>query len=103
MSHVASTDAAPAAAPPPVVGGRYAPILGLRRNAVEYAESMWRQHGDLVHMVVGPPGASRDVWWVHHPDGAARVLSGSSWRAYAKRDQVHDEIVRWLGDRKSVV
>ena len=58
---------------------------------------MWRQHGDLVHMVVGPPGASRDVWWVHHPDGAARVLSGSSWRAYAKRDQVHDEIVRWLG------
>jgi cytochrome P450 len=97
MTHVASTDAAPAAAPPPVVGGRYAPILGLRRNAVEYAESMWRQHGDLVHMVVGPPGASRDVWWVHHPDGAARVLSGSSWRAYAKRDQVHDEIVRWLG------
>ena len=97
MTHVASTDAAPAAAPPPVVGGRYAPILGLRRNAVEYAETMWRQHGDLVHMVVGPPGASRDVWWVHHPDGAARVLSGSSWRAYAKRDQVHDEIVRWLG------
>ncbi len=97
MTHVASPDAAPAAAPPPVVGGRYAPILGLRRNAVEYAEGMWRQHGDLVHMVVGPPGASRDVWWVHHPDGAARVLSGSSWRAYAKRDQVHDEIVRWLG------
>ena len=97
MTHVASPDAAPAAAPPPVVGGRYAPILGLRRNAVDYAEGMWRQHGDLVHMVVGPPGASRDVWWVHHPDGAARVLSGSSWRAYAKRDQVHDEIVRWLG------
>src|SRR6478752_7420940 len=61
------------------------------------AESMWRRHGDLVHMVVGPPGASRDVWWLHHPDGAARVLSGSSWRAYAKRDQVHDEIARWLG------
>ena len=71
--------------------------MGLRRNAVDYAESMWRRHGDLVHMVVGPPGASRDVWWVHHPDGAARVLSGSSWRAYAKRDQVHDEIARWLG------
>ena len=96
MTHVATPEAVPAA-PPPVVGGRYAPILGLRRNAVDYAEGMWRQHGDLVHMVVGPPGASRDVWWVHHPDGAARVLSGSSWRAYAKRDQVHDEIVRWLG------
>ena len=71
--------------------------MGLRRNAVDYAESMWRRHGDLVHMVVGPPGSSRDVWWLHHPDGAARVLSGSSWRAYAKHDQVHDEIGRWLG------
>ncbi len=96
---VASTDAPTAHSPepPPVVGGRFAPIMGLRRNAVDYAESMWRRHGDLVHMVVGPPGASRDVWWLHHPDGAARVLSGSSWRAYAKRDQVHDEIARWLG------
>src|SRR6478735_2382929 len=89
---VASTDAPTAHSPepPPVVGGRFAPIRGLRRNAVDYAESMWRRHGDLVHMVVGPPGASRDVWWLHHPDGAARVLSGSSWRAYAKRDQVPD-------------
>ena len=76
---------APPPPPPPVVGGRFAPIMGLRRNAVDYAESMWRRHGDLVHMVVGPPGSSRDVWWVHHPDGAARVLSGSSWRAYSKQ------------------
>src|SRR6478752_7984075 len=99
MTPVASPDApaTPAAEPPPVVGGRFGPIMGLRRNAVDYAESMWRRHGDLVHMTVGPPGTSRDVWWVHHPDGAARVLSGSSWRAYAKRDQVHDEIARWLG------
>ncbi|HYN67864.1 MAG TPA: cytochrome P450 [Ornithinibacter sp.] len=97
MTPVTRTDGGPAPAPPPVVGGRYAPILGLRRNAVEFAESSWRRHGDLVRMVVGPPGASRDVWWVHHPDGAARVLSGSSWRAYSKQDRVHDEIVRWLG------
>ena len=99
MTPVASPDApaGPAAEPPPVVGGRFAPIMGLRRNAVDYAESMWRRHGDLVHMTVGPPGTSRDVWWVHHPDGAARVLSGSSWRAYSKRDQVHDEMARWLG------
>ena len=97
MTPAAGTDAPPLADPPPVVGGRFAPIMGLRRNAVDYAESMWRRHGDLVHMVVGPPGSSRDVWWVHHPDGAARVLSGSSWRAYSKQDQVHDEIARWLG------
>ncbi len=97
MTPAASTQAPPTAPAPPVVGGRFAPILGLRRNAVDYAESMWRRHGDLVHMTVGPPGSSRDVWWVHHPDGAARVLSGSSWRAYSKQDQVHDEIARWLG------
>ena len=83
--------------PPPVVGGRFAPIMGMRRNVVDYAESMWRRHGDLVHMVLGPPGPSREVWRLHHPDGAARVLSGSSWRAFAKHDQVYDEIARWLG------
>ena len=97
MTRVVSHAPPSLADPPPVVGGRFGPILGLRRNAVEYAESMWRRHGDLVHMLVGPPGSSRDVWWVHHPDGAARVLSGSSWRAYSKKDQVHDEIARWLG------
>ena len=97
MTPAASAQAPAAAPPPPVVGGRFAPIMGLRRNAVDYAETMWRRHGDLVHMTLGPPGSSRDVWWVHHPDGAARVLSGSSWRAYSKQDQVHDEIARWLG------
>ncbi|HET9020673.1 MAG TPA: cytochrome P450 [Ornithinibacter sp.] len=96
MTSVASTDV-PSAAGPPVVEGRFGPVKGLRRNAVEYAETTWRRHGDLVRMVVGPPGMDRDVWWVHHPDAAARVLSASSFRAYAKRDQVHEEIVTWLG------
>lgn len=85
------------ASPPPVVGGRLRPVLGLRRNAVEYAESTWREHGDVVRMVIGPPRLDREVWWLHHPDAAARVLSGSSWRSYAKRDQVHREITTWLG------
>ena len=96
MTSVASTKV-PSAGGPPVVEGRFGPVKGLRRNAVEYAETTWRRHGDLVRMVVGPPGMDRDVWWVHHPDAAARVLSASSFRAYAKRDQVHEEIVAWLG------
>jgi len=95
MTHAAA--APPVAGPLPAVGGLFAPIMGLRRNAVDYAETIWRRHGDLVHLVVGPPGSSRDMYWVHHPDGAARVLSGSSWQVYSKRDRVHDEIVRWLG------
>lgn len=97
MAALASPPAPNAPSPPPVVGGRLRPVLGLRRNAVEYAESTWREHGDVVRMVIGPPGMDREVWWLHHPDAAARVLSGSSWRAYTKRDQVHDEITRWLG------
>ena len=97
MATAPSTSVPPPPAPPPVVGGRLRPVLGLRRNAVEYAESTWREHGDLVRMVVGPPGLDREVWWVHHPDAAARVLSGTSWRAYTKRDQVHEEIATWLG------
>ena len=46
----------PAPHPPPVVGGRFAPIMGLRRNAVEYAESMWRGTATSCTCVVGPPG-----------------------------------------------
>ena len=97
MAAVVSVPGTPVPTPPPVVGGRLRPVLGLRRNAVEYAEQTWRRHGDVARMVIGPPGLDREVWWVHHPDAAARVLSGSSWRAYAKRDQVHHEIARWLG------
>jgi cytochrome P450 len=87
----------PPSGAPPVVGGRYRPVVGLRRNAIEYAESTWREHGDVVPMVIGPPGMDRRVWWVHHPDAAARVFSGSSWRTYTKSDQVHHELSTWLG------
>lgn len=83
--------------PLPVVGGRYAPALGFRRNGVEYAASMWQAHGDIVRHVIGPPGKNREMWLVHHPDGATRLLSASTSHAYAKRDQVHDEITTWLG------
>ncbi|GAA4401928.1 cytochrome P450 [Ornithinibacter aureus] len=81
----------------PITGGRLRPALALRRNPVEFAESTWREHGDIVRMVLGPRGADREVWWLHHPDAAARVLSGSSWRTYAKRDRVYEEIAYWLG------
>ena len=51
----------------------------------------------MVRMVVGPRGLDREMWWLHHPDAAAKVLSGASWRSFAKRDQVYDEIATWLG------
>ena len=73
------------------------PVLGLRRNAVDYAERMWRgarrprAHGPR------PAGARPRRLVAAPPRRAARVLSGSSWRAFAKQDQVYDEIGRWLG------
>jgi cytochrome P450 len=69
----------------------------MRRNMIGYAEGMWRAHGDVVRTVLGPPRLDREIWMLHHPDAAARVLSGSSWRAFAKQDPVYEEIGFWLG------
>ena len=82
---------------PPTVEGRLRPALALRRNVVEFAQRSWQEHGDVVRMVVGPRGLDREMWWLHHPDAAAKVLSGASWRSFAKRGQVYDEIATWLG------
>jgi cytochrome P450 len=71
--------------------------MEMRRNMVGYAEGMWRAHGDVVRIVLGPPRMDREIWMLHHPDAAARVLSGSSWRAFAKQDPVYEEIGFWLG------
>ncbi|MFQ6172927.1 cytochrome P450 [Oryzobacter sp. R7] len=82
---------------PPVVGGRLRPVLEMRRNMVGYAEGMWRAHGDVVRTVLGPPRLDREIWMLHHPEAAARVLSGSSFQAFAKQDPVYEEVGRWLG------
>ena len=82
---------------PPVVGGRYLPVLEMRRGMIAHNERMWRAHGDLVRHVLGPPGFDREIWMLHHPDAAARVLSGSSWRAFAKQDPAYEEVGTWLG------
>lgn len=83
---------------PPRVPGRFRPVLDLRRNVVEANERNWREYGDVVRMVIGPPGADREFWMVNHPDAAARVLGGSTWRSYSKGGPVYDEVRYWLGD-----
>ncbi|NHA69824.1 cytochrome P450 [Phycicoccus flavus] len=84
-------------APLPVVGGRYRPVLAMRRNLVGYVEDVWRRRGDVVRTVLGPPGFDREVWLLGHPDAAARVLSGSSAASFVKRDPVYTETGYWLG------
>ncbi|MGL5864732.1 MAG: cytochrome P450 [Dermatophilaceae bacterium] len=81
----------------PAVGGRFRPILAMRRNLVEFAEHTWRAHGDVVRTVLGPPGLDREMWLLHHPDAAARVLSGSSWRSFTKEDPGYTEVGHWFG------
>ena len=97
VTSLARTTASARPGLPPVVGGRFRPVLELRRNMVAHNERMWRAHGDLVRHVLGPPGADREIWMLHHPDAAARVLSGSSWRAFAKQDPTYEEVGSWLG------
>jgi cytochrome P450 len=89
------TPSLPADSPP--VGGRFRPLLGLRRSVLGHVEQMWRAHGDVVREVLGPPGLDREVVMVHHPDGAARVLSGSSRHAFVKRDRGNEEVGYWFG------
>lgn len=79
------------------VGGRIRPALEMRRDVIGYHERMWREHGDIVKLRIGPPGLAVDVWMLHHPDAAARVLGGSSWTNYSKNGPVYDEIAHWLG------
>ena len=97
MTSPTRTHTSAGSALPPAVGGRFRPVLAMRRNMIGYTEGMWRRHGDVVRTVLGPPRLDREIWMLHHPDAAARVLSGSSWRAFAKQDPVYEEIGRWLG------
>ncbi|GAA4411917.1 cytochrome P450 [Fodinibacter luteus] len=96
LARTSSPDPGPVGLPQ-VVGGRFRPVVAMRRNMVGYAEGMWRAHGDVVRQVLGPPGLDREIWMLHHPEAASRVLSGSSWRAFAKQDPVYEEVGRWLG------
>ena len=79
------------------VGGRFRPLVGLRRSVLGYVEQMWHEHGDVVRQVLGPPGLDREVVMVHHPEAAARVLAGSSRHAFVKRDRGNEEIGYWFG------
>lgn len=83
---------------PPRVGDRLRTPLEMKRNIVEFTEQAWRDHGDVYRLVVGPPGLTETIWVVSSPDGAAKVLSGSSWTSFAKQDAAYDEVRHWLGE-----
>lgn len=83
---------------PPRMPGH--PVLGsaldLQRSQVTTYERAMREHGDVVRMVIGPPGLRFEMYCVFHPDGVHRVLTG--WRdGYAKTNRFYAEIAAALG------
>ena len=83
---------------PPRMPGH--PLLGsaldLRRSQIATYERAMREHGDVVRLVVGPPGLRFEMYCVFHPEGVRRVLTG--WRdGYAKGNRFYTEIAKAFG------
>jgi cytochrome P450 len=86
-----------AAAPP---RARANPLLGsaldLRRSQIRTYERVMRERGDVVRLVVGPPGVRFELYCVFHPDGVRAVLAGSR-DAYSKGNRFYRQIAEAFG------
>ena len=67
-----STAAPPRARGNPLLGS----ALDLRRDQIRTFERVMREYGDVVRLVVGPPGLRFELYCVFHPDGVKAVLAG---------------------------
>jgi cytochrome P450 len=76
------------------------PVLGwapdLRRSQIRTFERVMREHGDVVSLVVGPPGLRFDLYCVFHPDGVKAVLAGSR-EGYSKGNRFNRQIAQAFG------
>ena len=48
----------------------------LQRDQLGTYERLVAEYGDVVRLVVGPPGLRRELYLVTHPDGVQQVLAG---------------------------
>ncbi|HKN43610.1 MAG TPA: hypothetical protein VJW23_06770, partial [Propionibacteriaceae bacterium] len=48
----------------------------LQRDQLGTYERLVAEYGDVVRLVVGPPGLRRELYLVTHPDGIQQVLAG---------------------------
>jgi len=87
-----------AAAAPPSPRGHplLRSALDLRRSQIRTYERAMREHGDLVRLVVGPPGVRFVLYCVFHPDGVRAVLAGSR-HGYSKRNRFNQRIAEAFG------
>ncbi len=76
------------------------PVLGwaleLRRSQIRTYERVMREQGDVVRLVVGPPGLRFELYMVFHPDGVKSVLAGSR-EAYSKGNRFYKQIAEAFG------
>jgi cytochrome P450 len=70
--------------------------LELRRSQIGTYERVMREHGDVVRLVIGPPGLRLNLYCVFHPDGVRDVLAGTR-QAYSKRTRGYQEIAEAFG------
>lgn len=86
------TGAPPSPRANPLVGS----ALDLRRSQIRTYERVMREHGDVVRLVVGPPGLRFDVYYAFHPDGVKAVLAGSR-EGYSKGNRFYTQIAEVFG------
>lgn len=70
--------------------------LALQRSQIRVYERAMREHGDVVRLVVGPPGLRYTFYCVFHPDGVQRVLATEDER-YPKSDRFNLELAAVVG------
>jgi cytochrome P450 len=84
-----------------VPGPRGSLLLGiareLRRDQLRTYETLMAEYGDLVRLVVGPPGLRRVLYMVTDPAGVEQVLGAEPGR-YTKDTPFYQEIAAHLGD-----
>jgi len=85
-----------ASAPRPRANRLLGFALELRRNQLRTYERVMREYGDVVRLVVGPPGLRFELTCAFHPDGVQRVLAGSR-EGYSKDTPGYREIAAAIG------
>jgi cytochrome P450 len=76
--------------------------VALQRDLLRTYEAVTAEYGDVVRLVIGPPGLRRVIYLVTHPDGVEQVLasntSPTSAELYTKDTPFYREIAAYLGD-----
>jgi cytochrome P450 len=85
-----------AAPPNPPANPLLGSALDLRESQIRTYERVMREHGDVVRLVVGPPGVRFELYCVFHPDGIKAVLAGSR-AGYSKGNRFYKQIARAFG------